>query len=125
MLHLRIEEEVDEVDFERFLSRGGVAFEEPGDTDGILEVFLGHGGDGPPGLEGLAVGVGIGEEDEPVVAERIEFGDVEHREAAGGEPEGLGEERREDDGGLFGLHNTEGRPSPWPLHFREGLGEGL
>ena len=78
-------------------------------------MLLGSGGDGTPGLKGLALGIGVGKEHDLVVPEGIEPGDIEHREASGSEPNGLRKELRADYCGLFGFNDGDGRRIRPPL----------
>ena len=102
------EQEIDEVDLAALLVGGGVLLDEAGETDGVSKVLLGGGALLLPVGIGLAVGIGVGEDDHLAVTEREEFGGVEHRQSTGGHPQALGEELGTDDGGLLGLDDADG-----------------
>ena len=78
-------------------------FQDIGDTERVLEgvEFGGLLGFVRPGFEGLACFVGIGEDHDLVVYQRGEELGFEHLEASAGEPNEVGEQLGENDGGLF------------------------
>ena len=97
-----------DVDLGRLLGLGRMLFEQGADGEGMAVDVAGGLGHVEPVTIGRAVQVGVGEEDDLVVLQRLEFGDVQFRLAARGEPEVVGLHFGHDDGRLLRLHHRDG-----------------
>ena len=97
-------EEVNDIDLRRLLLRGGLTLEQRTDVDREEGITGGLAGDLLPVVEGLAVGVGVGEEDDVAVAERQQFLRRQHRQSARRHPEVLRLPLGHDYGGLLGFY---------------------
>ncbi len=87
---------------------GGAGLEEGRDAEGIAELVeaLGLGGYLAPLTEGIAGGVGVGEDDDLVVDQGGQEVGLEGLEAAAGEPHEVGEFLTKDDRGFLGFYDT-------------------
>ena len=96
-------QKVNDIDLRRLLLRGGLTLEQRTDVDREEGMAGGLAGDLLPVVEGLAVGVGVGEEDDVAVAERQQFLRRQHRQSARRHPEILRLPLGHDHSGLLGF----------------------
>ena len=108
LLRRAFEEEVDEVDLASFLLGCGSEFEQGTDGDGLVEHPGGLLCHAVPEGVGVALLVGIGEEDDAVSPEREQLAVRQLVQPACRQPQVLGEVLGEDDGGLLGLYDGTG-----------------
>ena len=86
-------------------------FEDGRDAERIAEMILFSGilTNGRPPAEGIALRVGVGEDDDLVGSERLKHRCVKHLETSARHPYTVGEMLTADDGGLLGFHDTDYR----------------
>ena len=106
-----LKQEIDEIYLTLFLLRCGMEFEDGRDAERIAEMILFSGilTNGRPPTEGIALKVGVGEDDDLVGSERLKHRCGKHLETSARHPYTVGEMLTADDGGLLGFHDTDYR----------------
>ena len=102
-----VKQKVNDIDLRRLLLRGGLTLEQRADVDREEGMAGGLTGDLLPVVEGLAVGVGAGEEDDVAVAERTELLRRQHRQSTRRHPDILRIPLGHDHGGLLRFDNRD------------------